>query len=155
MSDDLVFVDTNVLVSAYDADAGPRHERAKEAMTRLWMDENGALSTQVLQEFYVTVTRKLPKPLTRVRAREIVATYGAWLPYRPAVEDVMAAAELEGRHRLAFWDALIIVSAQSIGASVVLSEDLQNGRRFAGLRVSNPFVAAAPVRPRPRPAPPS
>jgi predicted nucleic acid-binding protein len=139
MTGDGTFVDTNVLVYAYDADAGDKHEAAKEVLTRLWIDETGLISTQVLQEFHVTVTRKLRAPLDRRRAREVVATYGAWEPHRPSVDDVLAAAELEERHQLAFWDALIVVAAQRSGAALLLSEDLQDGRRFGDVTVASPF----------------
>jgi predicted nucleic acid-binding protein len=139
MSGDRTFVDTNVLVYAYDADAGEKHGRAREILMDLWSSGPGAVSAQVLQEFYVTVTRKLPKPLSRRRAREVVATYQAWPVHSPNVDDVVAASELEERHRFSFWDALIVVSAQRSGATTLLSEDLQPGRRIGGLTITNPF----------------
>jgi predicted nucleic acid-binding protein len=139
MSDERAFVDTNVLVYAYDANAGDKHDVARALLARLWDNGTGAVSTQVLQEFYVTVTRKVARPLARGRAREVVATYAAWDPHRPSVGDVVAAAALEERHRLAFWDALIVVSAQRQAAGRLLSEDLQSGRRFGDLAVVNPF----------------
>jgi predicted nucleic acid-binding protein len=135
------FVDANVLVYAYDTDAGRKHERAQSILVDLWESESGVVSTQVLQEFYVTVTRKLPKPLPKRTAREIVATYESWSVHRPGIADVVAASELEERHRLAFWDALIVVSAQHSGTERLLSEDLQDGRRIAGVRIANPFAA--------------
>jgi predicted nucleic acid-binding protein len=142
MPDERAFVDTNVLVYAYDADAGQKHDTARRLLTELWTDESGAISIQVLQEFYVTVTRKLPKPLTARTAREVVHTYDVWAPHRPTVEDLVAASELEERHRLAFWDALIIVSAGRCESATLLSEDLQNGQRFGPLVVTNPFATA-------------
>jgi predicted nucleic acid-binding protein len=140
MRDERTFVDTNVLVYAYDADAGDKHEAAQARLQALWEDESGAMSTQVLQEFYVTVTRKLRRPLPRPVAREVVATYRAWPIHRPEAEDVLAASELEERHRLSFWDALIVVSARRSRAHTLLSEDLQEGRRFDDLVVVNPFA---------------
>jgi predicted nucleic acid-binding protein len=137
------FLDTNVLVYAYDADAGSKHEAANALIVDLWEQDAGVISTQVLQEFYVTVTRKLPKPLARRTAREIVGTYEAWATHRPDLTDIVAASELEERHRLAFWDALIVVSAQRSGAGTLLSEDLQHGRRIAGVTISNPFAAGS------------
>lgn len=134
------FVDTNILVYAYDADAGPKHERAGAILVELWESESGVVSTQVLQEFYVTVTKKLSKPLPKRTAREVVATYESWSVYRPVVHDVVAASELEERHRLAFWDALIVVAAQRSGTAQLLSEDLQDGRRIGDVRISNPFT---------------
>ena len=134
------FLDTNVLVYAYDTDAGAKHERARTLLIDLWESESGVVSTQVLQEFYVTVTRKLPKPLAKGKAREVVATYESWPVHRPGIEDIVAASELEERHRLAFWDALILVSAKRSGADRLLSEDLQSGGRLAGVAITNPFV---------------
>lgn len=139
MSDDRVFVDTNILVYAYDADAADKNEIAKGRLAELWNDETGALSTQVLQEFYVTVTRKLPKPITRRAAREVIDTYDTWAPHRPTTADLVAASELEEHHRLAFWDALVVVAAQRCGCAMLLSEDLQDGRRFGPVTVVNPF----------------
>jgi len=133
------FVDTNVLVYAYDADAGAKHDDARSHVQALWREESGLVSSQVLQEFYVTVTRRLGRPLPRRTAREIVATYGAWPVHRPDVDDLLAASELEERHRLSFWDALIVVSASRSGARSLLTEDLQDGRRFDGLEVVSPF----------------
>ncbi len=141
MNGDRVFIDTNVLVYSYDIDSGPKRDTARSALVDLWRSRSGAVSTQILQEFYVTVTRKLPKPLTQRAAREIIDTYRAWPVHRPEVDDVIAASELEERHQLSFWDALVIVSAQRSGAQTLLSEDLQDGQRIGELVIVNPFVA--------------
>ena len=140
MSGERVFVDTNVLVYSYDVDAGVKHHLARTVLRELWESRLGVLSTQVLQEFYVTVTRKLDKPLAKTRAREIVGTYRAWPVHQPHVDDVIAASELEERHRLSFWDALVIISAQRSNAQTLVSEDLQSGQRFGGLVIVNPFL---------------
>jgi predicted nucleic acid-binding protein len=143
MSDELTFVDTNVLVYAYDADAGTKHNKSRAVVEDLWRSRSGSVSTQVLQEFYVVATRKLVKPLARRDARAIVATYKAWQVHRPTVDDITAASELEERHQLHFWDALVVTSALKLGATTLLSEDLQNGQHFNGLVVVNPFAGAA------------
>ncbi|MHB1987557.1 MAG: PIN domain-containing protein [Acidimicrobiales bacterium] len=142
MNDDRVFIDTNILVYSYDADAGQKHDMARSLLKDLWVSRTGALSTQVLQEFYVTVTRKMTRPLNRLAAREIVDTYRAWPVQRPDVDDVIAASELEEHHQLSFWDALVIVSAQRSGARTLFSEDLQDGQRFGELTITNPFASA-------------
>lgn len=139
MSDERIFVDTNVLVYSYDLDAGAKHDTARSVLKDLWESRTGAISTQVLQEFYVTSTRKLPKPLTRQTAREVIGTYRSWPVHRPEVDDVIVASELEERHQLSFWDALVIVSAQRSGARTLLSEDLQDGQRIGELVIINPF----------------
>jgi predicted nucleic acid-binding protein len=135
------FVDTNVLIYAHDVQAGQRHEVAKALVTELWRSRGGILSTQVLQEFYVNVTRKIPKPLPRGEARRILRQYSRWPVVAIAPADVLAASELEERHQLAFWDALILVAARRGGAVAVLSEDLASGSVLEGVRIVNPFLA--------------
>ena len=139
MNGEATFVDTNVLVYAYDADAGEKHDTARARLESLWEDESGCISSQVLQEFYVTVTRKLSKPLRRQAARDVVAAYAAWPMHRPNVDDIVSASELEESHELSFWDALIVVSALRSGARQLLTEDLQDGQHLDGLLVVNPF----------------
>ena len=134
------FVDSNILVYAYDIDSGNKHEQAKEALIELWDGGVGAVSAQVLHEFYVTVTRKLSKPLAKRAAREIVATHDAWEVFRPGAADIVAASEMEERRRLSFWDALIIIAANRCGATTLLSEDLQHGMVIDKTTVSNPLL---------------
>ena len=76
---DRTFIDTNVLIYAHDADAGRKHDVAKDILRSLWVERAGVLSTQVLQEFYVNATRKIRKPLTRPEARTVLDTYAPWL----------------------------------------------------------------------------
>lgn len=135
----LTFIDTNVLVYAYDADADDKNKKAGVVLRNCWETESGVLSIQVLQEFYVTVTRKLSKAVSKQAAREVIQTYEAWPVYRPTVEDIIAASELEEQHSLSFWDALIVIAAQKSGASTLVSEDLQDGRQIGPLKITNPF----------------
>lgn len=133
-------VDTNVLVYALDEAQDSRHDVAVRALEELWENRQGVLSTQVLQELYVTLTRKLRKPMTRPRARGVVERYSAWPVHQVTADDILGASELEQRHTLAFWDALVIVAAQRLGAERVLTEDMQPGRSFGGVRIENPFT---------------
>ena len=133
------FVDTNLLIYALDERQGDRNEVATRILEQLWETRDGVLSTQVLQELYVNLTRKLRKPMTRPRARAIVERYSAWPVYRIGSEDVLSASELEQRHTLSFWDALIVIAAQRLGAERILTEDMQPGRSFGGVRIENPF----------------
>lgn len=133
------FVDTNVLVYALDEEQGERHETARALVEDLWETKRGFLSTQVLQELYVTLTRKLRKPMTRPRARAVIERYAAWPTHQITPDDIVAASELEQRHTLAFWDALIIVAAQRLGSERILTEDMQPGRSFSNVRIENPF----------------
>ncbi len=136
---DRVFVDSNILIYAHDADAGTRHEKAADLLRQLWQKRNGILSTQVLQEFYVNVTRKIPKPLPKAAAREIIRNYTLWIVETIDGADVVRASEIEEQDRVNFWDALIMVAAAKAGASRILSEDLQAGQSIAGVLVENPF----------------
>lgn len=137
---DSVFVDTNVLIYAYDTQAGSKRQIATEVIQELWRSRRGRLSLQVLQEFYVNVTRRIPRPIARDLARDIVNTYWAWNPFRPDVEDLLAASQTEERFQVSFWDALIIRAAQRTHAVTLLSEDLNAGQRFDSVVVENPFA---------------
>ena len=134
------FVDTNVLVYAYDRGAGAKHERAAALLESLWQEGSGALSTQVLQEFYVNVCRKAASPIPPEEARSLISDYLAW---EPVINDgalVLDAIEAEARYRLSFWDALIVVAAQKINADVIYSEDMSDGQQFGTVTVKNPFT---------------
>jgi predicted nucleic acid-binding protein len=133
------FVDTNVLVYAHDLDAGEKHQLAKATLQQLWMERRGALSPQVLQEFYVNATRKIAKPLVKKMARSIVDTYAGWCVDTTAAE-LAVAIRIEDETRIGFWDALICASALKAGAEQILSEDLNPGQKIAGLRIVNPFA---------------
>jgi predicted nucleic acid-binding protein len=136
---DRTFVDTNVLVYAHDVDAGERHVVAAHLVARLWETRGAVISTQVLQEFYVNATRKIPSPLPRAEAREVVKTYAVWQTEVIGPPEIALASELEEQQRLSFWDALIVAAALKGGARTILSEDLSPGRSIAGVRIENPF----------------
>jgi predicted nucleic acid-binding protein len=136
---DLQFVDTNVLVYAYDVSAGEKHEIAKELLKELWYERNGCLSTQVLQEFYVTITKKVKKPLSPVEAAEIISDLRSWKLSVIDIKDILEAIRVSQRYMISFWDSLIIVSAVNLDCEVIWSEDLNSGQYFGKLRVQNPF----------------
>ena len=139
MTDDLTFVDTNVLIYAYDRSAAEKHAAARLRLAALWESRTGVLSTQVLQEFYVNATRKLPRPLPPARARLVIGRYATWPVHRIEPRDIIQASEIEQRHRLSFWDALVVVAASRLGAAHLLTEDLQHGETIAGVRIQSPF----------------
>lgn len=136
------FVDTNVLVYAHDSSAGLKYERAKELLSDLWDSKEGCLSIQVLQEFYVTVTRKVSTPLTSEQALQIIINLGKWRIHRPTVGDIQGAIHIQARYELSFWNAMIIRSATCLGCQVLWSEDLNAGQSFGDLLLSNPFTPA-------------
>lgn len=133
------FVDTNVLIYAHDRDAASKNEVAKAVLRELWSSRTGVLSTQVLQEFYVNVTRKIASPLSKDSARSVVGSYTIWcMETSPA--EISAAFRIEDESRIGFWDALIVASAAKSGATRILSEDLNAGQSISGVVVENPFL---------------
>lgn len=133
------FVDTNVVLYAYDQREPEKSAIARTIMSDLWRTREGVLSTQVLQELYVNLTRKLRVVLPRSKARALVGRYGRWPVHVITTGDILEAVDLEQRHSLSFWDALIVVAAIRGGAERILSEDLQDGRTIGGVRIENPF----------------
>ena len=133
------FIDTNVLIYAHDIDANAKHKIAKEVLQELWSERTGVLSTQVLQEFYVNVTRMIPSPLSKDLARLVVSSYAIWCLETTPTE-ILATFRIEDESRIGFRDALIVSSAAKSGATRILSEDLNAGQRIAGILVVNPFV---------------
>ena len=136
---DKTFVDTNVLIYAHDVDAKTKHDVAQSVLRKLWSQRNGVLSVQVLQEFYVNVTRKIVSPLPIDAARLVVSTYSIWCIETTAAE-VAAAFRIEDESRIGFWDALIVASAVKGGAIRILSEDLNSQQKISGITVENPFA---------------
>lgn len=139
----LAFVDTNVLLYAYDRSAGPRHRRAAALIGELGERRAGAVSVQVLQEFYVNATRKIAEPLDHDAAVARLRAFSRWPLHTPGTRDVIAAAELAHRAQLSFWDAMIVRSAAVMGCQVLWSEDLQHGQRVGGVVIRDPFAPAA------------
>jgi predicted nucleic acid-binding protein len=141
MSDNRSFVDTNVLVYAYDTTAGSKRDRARSLLAELWESGEGCVSVQVLQEFFVNATRKVPRPLDPAFAATVIADLSHWRVHAPGPGDVLTAIESHRRQDISFWDAMIVCSAASLGCQVMYSEDLSPGRQYEGVRVQNPFLA--------------
>jgi len=138
---DKIFVDTNILIYAHDLDAGKKHEIAASILIDLWENQTGVISTQVLQEFYVNVTRKIPNPIKHSQARGIIENYCHWRVELNGPEAILSASEIEERHKLSFWDSLIIAVARSADAEKIFTEDLNHGQIIEGVRIENPFVS--------------
>lgn len=140
MSGDNVFVDTNVIVYAYDKDAGEKHLIAANIMKELWHSGLGTISTQILQEFYVTLTKKISAPLDIPVVREMIRRLSKWDVLLIDMDTIIRATELQERYRYSFWDSLIIASAIASGARTILSEDLADGQTIQGVSIKNPFT---------------
>jgi predicted nucleic acid-binding protein len=132
------FVDTNILVYAHSGAAGTRHTAAVELIARLAEDGVGALSTQVLMEFYSAVTRKLS--MKSEDAEMSIRDFAHWIIHRPTHANVLDAVRMQRRYKLSWWDAMIVMSAIETGAQVLWSEDLTHEQRFGDLVVRNPFL---------------
>lgn len=135
-----LFVDTNVLVCARDLAEPTKQARAEAWMQRLWQEDAGRVSWQVLNEFYVTATCKLTPRLTREEARADVQDLAAWHPLPVDESLVRAAWRLQDAHSLSWWDALIVAAAQTAGCAYLLSEDMSAGQRYGEVEVVNPFA---------------
>jgi len=134
-----VFVDTNILVYAEDRDAGLKHETARSLVQELWQSREGILSIQILQEFFVTVTRKVRVPLSPVKARRIVEEYMSWQVVENTGPLLLDGIRLAKSARLSLWDALVVAAARSTGCDILYTEDLNEGQRIDHVRIVNPF----------------
>jgi predicted nucleic acid-binding protein len=132
------FVDTNVFLYAHDGGAGKKHERSVQLLSRLVEDGAGAISIQVLAEFYAAATKKLG--MTSQEAEAVLADLGGWIIHRPGHADLLRAARFQRRYKMSWWDALVVNSAAELGCSVLWSEDLADGQRYGSVMVRNPFA---------------
>jgi predicted nucleic acid-binding protein len=138
-ANNLYFIDTNILIYAYDASTAEKHQKASKLLQELWIGENGCISIQVLQEFYVNATRKAPQALEPLQAASIIRDLSNWKVHRPDTEDVLATISIQQQYQISFWDALIIRSAQESNCKTLWSDDLSNGQDYGGVKVINPL----------------
>lgn len=136
------FVDTNILIYAEDKDAGRKHEIARDLIVQLWNDRSGVVSVQVLQEFYVNVTKKIRKPLSPAKALEIVREYLTWTVIENTGDLLVSAIALQQKAKLSFWDAMVVQAAIDARCERLYSEDLNAGQRFGTLEIINPLARA-------------
>ena len=131
-------LDTNILV--YAVDSTPGHSRKRKISLELMESLDFAVSAQVLQEFYVTVTRKLEQPLSTEKATRYVEKLSQ-LPVVPTDVDLVLAGILFSlRHRISYWDGAILAATERLGAKTLFSEDLNSGQSFGSVRVVNPYL---------------
>ena len=137
------FFDTNVLVYLFDKDAPEKQARARVLLQNESEAGQVVLSTQVLQEFYVAVTRKLATPLQHAEAEQAVRHFATLPVAQIETSLILNAIQRSYLLRLSFWDALIVSTALRSGAGRLLTEDLQHGRVIEGMRIENPFLTTA------------
>ena len=143
MREGKTFLDTNILVYAHDISAGIKHQTARKIIIDLWNSGSGLLSTQVLQEFFVIITKKIPKPIKPELAEKIVSDLLMWKVIVNDGESILTAIKIHSQYHYSFWDSLIIESAIAGGATLLLSEDLSDGQIIEGVRIQNPFPTIA------------
>ena len=138
MSTGRSFIDTNVLVYTDDQDSPEKQRRTLEIVTECRHGRNGVVSTQVLQEYFATATRKLGVAVDVARRKTEI--FGRLHLVTLGLDEILGAIDLYRLHSLSFWDALIVRAALVSGCARLFSEDLQAGRRFEGLEIVNPFA---------------
>jgi len=137
---DKYFVDTNILVYAYDRSAGVKRQRAQALLLQLWDSGRGVLSTQVLQELCINLRRKAGNPMPVEEVRSLIREYSTWEVVTNTPESVLRALEIEARYKTSFWDALILQAAEEAGVSILYSEDLAAGQTYGTIQVVDPLI---------------
>ena len=136
-----VFLDTNVIVYAFDDRDRRKQARAWELLREAGRSGRSIISTQVLQEFYVIVTRKLSRPLPEDEAERALGLLAKLPVVQVDTPMILSAVRTSRQEQLSFWDALIVRAAIEAGCSELLTEDLQDGRQFGSLVLRSPFNA--------------
>ena len=132
------FLDTNILVYADDADAGPRRAKAQELVVGALANGDAVISTQVLQEYFAVATRKLGIPAEAAQRK--VEVLAALVAVTTDADHIIESIKLHRLYSLSFWDALIVHAARRAGCDRLLTEDLQPGQRIEGVHIVNPFA---------------
>ena len=139
MPDDKTFIDTNIIIYAYDITAGKKHKVAGDILAELWNSGLGVISMQVLQEFFVNVVHKIPKPINKQQAKKIVKDLLKWHVVVNTGDSIIEAIDICMKSGYSFWDSMIIQAAITSGAAVLISEDFQDSQLIKGVTIRNPF----------------
>jgi predicted nucleic acid-binding protein len=134
------FVDTNVLVYAFDKSSSPKKRVAQRLFNDLMEQDRLRVSTQVLQELFVTLTRKVSQRCSSQEALAVLEDLTAWPLIVVDYAAIRAAVGLAEQDQLSFRDALVVVAAARAGARSLYTEDLNDGQEILGVRISNPFA---------------
>lgn len=136
---DSIFVDTNILLYARDATEPAKQAVASARLDELWDGGTGRLSVQVLNEYFVNVTRKLDPGLSPEEAWDDIESLAAWEPLPLDMAILNRAYATQRRYQLSWWDSLIVAAAEAAGCTRILSEDLSDRADYFGITVENPF----------------
>jgi predicted nucleic acid-binding protein len=132
-------VDTNILIYSEDGSDPVKRDQALDWLSVLWKRGSGRVSRQVLNEFYVNVTRKLRPPMSPLESRAEVRRYEVWQPWPIDHATVETAWAIESRYGLHYWDSLIVASAQHMGCRYILSENMAHQQQYGEVTVIDPF----------------
>lgn len=135
-----VFLDTNVLVYACDSHSPVKQGKAQELLMYCTEQERGVLSTQVLSEFFCVVTGRIPKPIEADKAQSLVNDFSIMETVEVDVPMINRAIEAHKQYKLSFWDGLIVSAAERAGCREILTEDLNAGQEYFGVKAVNPFI---------------
>jgi predicted nucleic acid-binding protein len=133
------FVDTNLLVYAYDSSAGKKWKTSLEVLSLLWTHRTGVISTQVIQELFVSLTQKVKSPIHPEMAKEIISDLVQWPLVVNDGKNILRAIDLRIKYHLSFWDSLILQAAITSKSEFLLSEDFQDGQVIESVTIVNPF----------------
>ena len=137
---DKIFVDTNILVYSRDASEKMKQPIAIKCLEKLWQTQTGVISTQVLNEYYVTVTKKIKPGMSQKDAWEDICALMAWGPLPIDMSILHQAKLIEEKYSISWWDSMIVAAAKIGGCKTIYSEDLSNGQIFVGVKIVNPFL---------------
>ena len=140
MTAPLCFVDTNVLVYTYDTTDPQKREQAGKWIEALWQNQNGCVSVQVFNEFYITATRKLEEPISEHEARQTIRELQQWQVVSLTPLLLESAWNIQENYKFSWWDSLIVAAAQIADCRYLLSEDLQHNQQIDSIRILNPFI---------------
>lgn len=133
------FADTNILVYAFDNSEPEKQKIALQLLEKYGNAGELAVSTQVLQEFFAVVTRKLKPPLEADVAQQLVQSFSRYPVEQVTPQLIDKAIDRYRRESFSFWDSLVVEAAISNGSKILLSEDMQDGRKIEQLIIKNPF----------------
>lgn len=134
-----IFIDTNILIYAFDSSEQEKQIIAQNLLNKDGISGKIALSTQVLQEFFVIATRKLKNPLSIDDASKTIQFFSVYPLVQINPKLILKAIERHQKESFSFWDALIVEAALQAKCKILLSEDMQNERQIGKLKILNPF----------------
>jgi len=136
---DRTFFDTNVLVYGFDNSNGEKYDVASGLIMEAYEKRVGVISAQVLKEFYVTVTQKIPRKMDMDDAEQAIRDFSVWTVVETDVPLILKAIDIQRRHSLSFWDAMVVAAARVSACTVLLTEDLSHDTFLDDVHILNPF----------------